>query len=76
MTAANDAIPDSVRNRLSWQCRRGMRELDELLQSFLAQHLAGLDKNGQEAFEILLKYPDAVLLELFTDEGVGTLIRA
>ena len=55
-------VPD--RNRLGWQCRRGMRELDELLICFLARRYSGLDAGKQKTFEVLLDYPDAVLLEL------------
>ena len=51
-------------NRLAWQCRRGMRELDELLNSFLLQGYRSLDEAAQETFARLLEYPDAVLLEL------------
>ena len=51
-------------NRLAWQCRRGMRELDELLNSFLLQGYRDLDETAQETFGKLLEYPDAVLLEL------------
>jgi antitoxin CptB len=54
---------DSYR-RLAWQCRRGMRELDELLLGFLSRGYAGLDADGQAAFDALLAYPDAILLEL------------
>ena len=52
------------RNRLNWQCRRGMRELDELLMRFLARRYSSLDDAEQKTFELLLEYPDAVLLEL------------
>ena len=55
---------DPDRNRLSWQCRRGMRELDELLKRFLVLRYSGLDDGEQKTFELLLEYPDAVLLEL------------
>ena len=51
-------------NRLAWQCRRGMRELDELLNGFLLQGYRGLDEASQGSFARLLEYPDAVLLEL------------
>ena len=57
--------PEAVaRNRLAWQCRRGMRELDELLHGFLEQRFAALDPARQAVFSALLEYPDAVLLEL------------
>ena len=63
MQEATATDPGKV-NRLAWQCRRGMRELDELLNSFLLQGYCGLDKAAQETFGNLLEYPDAVLLEL------------
>lgn len=53
-----------ARNRLAWQCRRGMRELDELLHAFLEHRFAALDPDRQAVFTALLDYPDAVLLEL------------
>ena len=53
-----------TRNRLAWQCRRGMRELDELLKGFMARHYAGLGDEQLTAFTRLLEYPDSILLEL------------
>ncbi len=73
---------DSGYRRLAWQCRRGMRELDELLSAFLAQGYAGLDAGGQAAFDALLAYPDAVLLELLmgrmapADKDTADIVRA
>ena len=55
---------DPGRNRLSWQCRRGMRELDVLLMCFLDQRYSSLNDDEHKTFELLLAYPDAVLLEL------------
>jgi antitoxin CptB len=49
--------------RLYWQCRRGMRELDLLLQSFLERAYDELDEREQAGFERLLAYPDALLFE-------------
>ena len=59
-----DTGVDPGRNRLSWQCRRGMRELDVLLGRFLDQRYSSLNDNEHKTFERLLAYPDAVLLEL------------
>lgn len=50
-------------NRLRWQCRRGMRELDLLLLQFLDTGYADLDTTGAQAFLRLLDCPDALLLE-------------
>ena len=63
MQEATDSDTGKV-NRLAWQCRRGMRELDELLNSFLLQGYRDLDETAQGTFSRLLEYPDAVLLEL------------
>ena len=70
------------RNRLQWQCRRGMRELDELLLLFLERGYESLDAKGRRAFAVLLEYPDAVLLEWLmgrmvpTDKEVGHVVDA
>jgi antitoxin CptB len=50
--------------RLRWSCRRGMLELDLLLDSFLRRGFASLDERGRETFERLLDYPDTTLLQL------------
>jgi antitoxin CptB len=50
--------------RLRWSCRRGMLELDLLLDAFLRHGFLKLDARGREAFERLLDYPDTTLLQL------------
>jgi len=57
------ATPDTTRNRLAWQCRRGMRELDEMLNTFLEQRLQSLGQKELENFARLLEYQDTLLLE-------------
>ena len=34
-----------ARNRLSWKCRRGLLELDLVLQDFIERHVAEHDAN-------------------------------
>ena len=51
------------KSRLYWQCRRGMLELDSLLQGFFKQHIDSLSQKQLESFEALLKSPDDLLLE-------------
>ena len=51
------------RNRLRWRCRRGMLELDLLLQGFLERGYDSLRVVELEAFNQLLEYPDSVLLD-------------
>jgi antitoxin CptB len=54
------------RQRLAWDCRRGMKELDIVLQPFAEQHFATLDRTGQEAFLDLLDAADPDLFDWFT----------
>lgn len=51
------------KNRLHWQCRRGMLELDDLLQGFLKQAFNDLNNNERGHFDDLLKCHDNLLLE-------------
>ena len=63
MAAMMTEQPPHSRNRLAWQCRRGMRELDVLLNGFLEKRFEELDAHARDSFAQLLDYPDAVLLE-------------
>jgi antitoxin CptB len=47
--------------RLRWRCRRGMRELDGLLQTFLSERFQVLDPADKQRFAELLELPDPVL---------------
>lgn len=49
--------------RLHWRCRRGMLELDLLLQGFLEKEYSQLARAEQESFARLLELPDQQLLE-------------
>ncbi len=49
-------------DRIRWQCRRGMLELDLVLNRFLEQDLAGLAPAELETFKELLDEPDPQLL--------------
>lgn len=69
------AAPDDEEGRrLQWQCRRGLLELDLLLQRFVAERYRTSNATTQKAFRELLKLPDQTLLnwiqgrELPTDE--------
>ena len=47
--------------RLRWQCRRGMLELDVLLEAFLDQHYSDLSPRLKRHFIQLLGFPDPVI---------------
>jgi antitoxin CptB len=47
--------------RLRWQCRRGMREMDMLLERWLDARYLKIDAARQTAFRTLLKTEDDLL---------------
>lgn len=47
--------------RVRWLCRRGMKELDVLLERFLADGYGELDEAGRGDFLRLLEFEDPVL---------------
>lgn len=49
-------------SQLQWQCRRGMRELDDLLSSYLETHYNDADDAEKAAFHALLELPDPELI--------------
>ena len=49
---------DPFFSRLRWRCRRGMRELDRILEGFLEREYAGLDSTQRQRFAELLELPD------------------
>ena len=49
-------------SKLRWQCRRGMRELDQLLVAYLDNHYDGASDADKGAFEALLALPDPELV--------------
>lgn len=55
-----------------WQCRRGMLELDLLLNNFVDKKAAELDDQQRSTFELLLSYPDQTLFDLLLGEAVSS----
>ena len=62
----------SRRARLYWQCRRGMLELDLVLQAFLDHRYDQASPDERRAFEALLNYPDALLFEYVMGRVIPT----
>ena len=50
-------------SRLRWQCRRGMLELDELLDGFLHKAYLDLSEIQKQTFEEILDLPDQLLFD-------------
>jgi antitoxin CptB len=61
MTDPNNTPPDL--DRLRWQCRRGMLELDEILLRYLEQRFCSTTAAVQAQFRQLLEIEDPMLNE-------------
>ena len=67
-------------SRLRWRCRRGTREMDLILERFLAAAGDGLDEDTRQGLERLLDQPDQDILDWITrrsappDAGLASLV--
>ncbi len=59
-----DASASPELRRLRWRCRRGMRELDVLLMTFLDAEYGRLAPAERRGFEDFLRLPDPEILDL------------
>jgi antitoxin CptB len=49
---------DQELSKLRWRCRRGMRELDRILEHFVDHDYAGLSAAEKRLFAEFLEFPD------------------
>lgn len=56
-----DSLPPN--GQVRWRTRRGLRELDVILQRYLDQRYPGAPEEERRAFVQLLEQPDADLLD-------------
>jgi antitoxin CptB len=69
-------------SELKWRCRRGMLELDILLNSYLDQNYNTMSAQQADIFSEVLDYPDQVLFDLLlgnmqsSDARVNRLVSA
>jgi len=63
MLAENESVTEESLSRVRWQCRRGMLELDLMLQPFVEDNYHLLSSKEQDAFKLLLASHDQELLE-------------
>ncbi len=54
-------------SKLRWHCRRGIKELDIILEKYLAQSYPSADQNEQKAFRELLNLEDPLLFAMLLD---------
>lgn len=65
---AGGASPESDEDRarrLRWQCRRGLKELDVILEPFMEAHYSSLSAPDQGLFSALVAEEDVDLLAWF-----------
>ncbi len=68
-------------DRVRWSCRRGLLELDLVLERFVKDHYERLSQREKDVLRELLKLPDNDLLDLAmgradtTDPEYGDLIK-
>ncbi len=60
----NESVQAVSLSELRWQCRRGMLELDILLNTFLDRKYSQLNETQHQVFTRLLQYPDQTLFDL------------
>jgi antitoxin CptB len=53
-------------DRTRWRCRRGMLELDIVLQEFVDKHYMRLNKSELQQFDTLLNLSDNDLWDMIT----------
>lgn len=54
--------------RARWRCRRGLLELDIILQRFMDRHYTQLDKSALQEFEALLSLSDNDLWDMIAEK--------
>jgi antitoxin CptB len=62
--AGSELDEPGARGRLGWRCRRGMQELDLLLQRWLDRSFATASRAQRQGFARLLELPDPELAQL------------
>jgi len=74
-------MPEKVDSSLRWRCRRGMLELDILLNDFLDKSYENLSVQRKNTLDQMLDYPDQLLFDLFlghmqsSDNSVSELVQ-
>jgi antitoxin CptB len=69
-SANANATLDAEGRRLLWRCRRGMKELDVLLERFARAELPRASEEQRRAFARFLELPDPVLVDYLLGQGI------
>jgi antitoxin CptB len=54
---------DQEGRRLLWRCRRGMKELDVLLERYVRSRLSNASSEERQTLTLLLELPDPLLAD-------------
>ena len=69
--AMDTSIPfDADARRLLWRCRRGMKELDVLLERFARGMLPSASSGERRALDRFLELPDPVLVDYLLGQAI------
>jgi antitoxin CptB len=63
VTTAHSGMLDEEGRRLLWRCRRGMKELDILLERYVRSQVAAASPRDRGTLQALLELPDPVLAD-------------
>jgi antitoxin CptB len=63
-------MPDEAVRKLLWRCRRGMKELDVVLERYARAHLEAASEEERRVFARLLDLPDPDLAEYFLGHAI------
>ncbi|MEM9605414.1 MAG: succinate dehydrogenase assembly factor 2 [Pseudomonadota bacterium] len=65
----NELNPAAIASRLRWRCRRGMKELDIVLTTWLDKHYATATETERDVFLALLDMDDPDLAVVLLGGG-------
>jgi antitoxin CptB len=65
------AILDTEARRLLWRCRRGMKELDVLLERFARAELPSASPEQRDLLARFLELPDPMLVDYLLGQGIA-----
>jgi len=67
------AMPETAQDsRLRWRCRRGMLELDLILNDFLDKGYNTLTVKQKQLLDAMLEYPDQLLFDLLLGNMISS----
>lgn len=66
MTPESRILDPEAERRLRWRCRRGLLELDIVLDRFVRQRYQTMDDEQRKVFDELLAMPDTELWDVIT----------